>query len=256
MNRHTALQVGPDRLAETIQPAGSSINLLRSKNMKKLVIVISILTVVSSVVACSKTGGTTAGNTGNTLPLSSEAELVVGTFKLEDTGLAVTADQAKQLLPLWLTLQSLSNSSTSATEEVNAVVDQIKSAMTSEQVAKIDAMKLTRQDIMTVMSQSGVSPNGASSTTTPMAMGGFPSGGNMPSGGGGRPSGGSGSAGGPPAGDFPSGGGGFPGGGDQAMGGAQGMSATPQAGRPGGMGDQVPAPLLNALIQMLQKKIQ
>jgi hypothetical protein len=58
-------------------------------------------------------------------------------IRLEDTPLAVTADQAKTLLPLWEMLQSLSSSSTAATEEIDAVVNQIKSTMTSEQMDEI-----------------------------------------------------------------------------------------------------------------------
>jgi uncharacterized membrane protein YgcG len=222
----------------------------KENKMKKVVFALAILAILSVLVACSKTSGAT-GTTGNSTALSTEAELLVGTFKLENTDLAVTYDQAKQLLPLWQTLQQLSSSSTAATEEINAVVDQIKSGMTTQQMAKITEMKLTQQDIMSIMSQAGVSPNGASSTTTPMALGGFPSGGGA-QGGGGAPGG----ADGPPAGGPPAGGGGFPAGGDTGMGaGPGGAATTPQAVRPN-MSNQVPQPLLNALIQLLQKKIK
>lgn len=229
--------------------------------MKKAFLVLTILATLSVLVACGKTSSTT-GTTGNSTALSTQAELLVGTFKLEDTDLAVTADQVRQLLPLWQTLQALSTSSTAATEEINAVGDQIKSTMTLQKMAKITEMKLTQQDIMTVMSQAGVSPNGASTTQTPMALGGLPSGGDQ--GGGGMPSGGGalGGAGGPggggaPVGGPPAGGGNFPIGGDQGMGAAPGgMSSTPQAVRPNNMGNQIPAPLLNALIRLLQEKVK
>ncbi len=144
--------------------------------MKKIIIALTIFAILSVLVACSQTS-TSTGSTGNSASLSTEAQLLVGTFKLEDTDLAVSSDQAKQLLPLWQTLQSLSSSSTAASEEISAVVDQIKGTMTSSQMAKITAMKLTQTDIMSIMNQAGVSPNGASSTTTPMPRGGFPSGG-------------------------------------------------------------------------------
>jgi hypothetical protein len=218
--------------------------------MKKIIIVLTFLATLSILVACSQTS-TSTGTTGNSASLSTEAQLLVGTFKLEDTDLAVTSDQAKQLLPLWQTLQSLSSSSTAATEEINAVVDQIKGTMTTQQMSKITAMKLTQPDIMSIMTQAGVSPNGASSTTTPMPRGNFPSGGGTQGGTGGP------GAGGPPggAGEPPSGG--FAGGGDPGIGVAPGgASATPQANQPAGMGNQVPPPLLNALIQLLQKKIK
>jgi hypothetical protein len=126
--------------------------------------------------------------------------------------------------------------------------------MTSAQMDKITAMKLTQQDIMSIMTQAGVSPNGASATTTPMALNGLPgnSGGQRGAGG----SGGGMPGGDPPVGGPPNGGAGSPAGGDPGMGGGQaGQSSTPQAGRPG-MGNQVPPPLLNALIELLQKKIK
>ena len=47
-------------------------------------------------------------NNANTLPV--EYQLLLGTFKLEGTAQAVTADQAKLLLPLWQQIQKLSPS--------------------------------------------------------------------------------------------------------------------------------------------------
>ena len=219
--------------------------------MKKTIIALTLLAILAVLVACSSKTNNTASTTGNSASLSGEAQLLVGTFKLEDTGLAVTADQATQLLPLWQTLQSLSSSNTAATEEINAVVDQIKGTMTAQQMAKITAMNLSQADVISIMSQAGVSPNGASTSTTRMPGNGFPSGAG-PQGGAGEPPSGSGPGG--PGGAPPSGG--FPGGGDPGVGGvAGGVSATPQANRPAAMGSQVPPPLLNALIQILQKKI-
>ena len=218
--------------------------------MKKMIIVSTVLAILVVMAACSKTSGS-AGTTVNSTSLSTEAELLVGTFKLDGTTDAVTADQAKQLLPLWQTLQSLSMSNTAATEEINAVVDQIKTTMTAAQMDKITAMQLTQQDMMSIMSQVGFSPNGASATTTPLALNGMPGNGNSQGGpGGGMP------AGGPPAGGPPTGGGGFPAGGDPGMGaGPGGASSTPQAVLPN-RGNQVPPPLLNALIELLMKKVK
>jgi len=226
--------------------------------MKRTIFALTILTMLSVLVACNTATTTQTQNSpgGNSAPLSTATQLLVGTFKLENTDLAVTSAQARQLLPLWQTLQQLSNSNTAADDEINAVVDQIKTSMTTQQMAKITAMKLTQQDIMSLMTQAGVSPNGASATTTPMALNGFP-GGNNSQGGGGAAGGGAGGppAGGPqgggaPGGGMPSGGGIDPG----MMGGAGGASTTPQAVRQ--MPNQVPAPLLNVLIELLQKKIK
>jgi len=208
--------------------------------MKKSIFAFTVFTLLFALAACGKTSSST-GTSNDSGSLSLEMQLLLGTFKLEETDLAVTSDQASQLLPLWQMAQSLATSSTAATEEVDAVVNQIKSTMTSQQMDKITAMKLTQQDMMSLMSQAGVSRNDPNSAETPAALDGFPSGGDMPSGGGGMPSGG---------GDFPAGGG-------TGMGGVPGdASSTPQAIRSNGMADRVPAPLLNALIEMLQKKVQ
>jgi hypothetical protein len=227
---------------------------IKGDQMKKAVFGVTILAILSVLVACSKTS-TPSGTANNTATLSTEAELLVGTFKLEDTSQAVTAEQAKQLLPLWQTFQALSNSSTAATEEINAVVDQIKSTLTNAQMDQITAMKLTRQDMLSIMSQAGVAPNGANTTATPMALNGLPSGGNS-QGGAGAPGGAGGPGGGMPAGGPPNGGGGMPsGGGVPGMGaGPVDASGTPQA--PRADTNQVPGPLLNALIDLLQKKVK
>ncbi len=224
--------------------------------MKKTVFTMTILAILSVLVACNKTTTRThSGTGGNTAPLSTATQLLVGTFKLEGTDLAVTSAQAQQLLPLWETLQELSTSNIAATAEINAVVDQIKNTMTTQQMDKITSMKLTQQDIMSLMSQAGVSPNSGSATTTPMALNGYPGGGNA-QGEGGAPGGGAPGGGGPgggaPGGGMPSGGGGD----QEIMGGAGGPSTTPQAIKPNETANQVPAPLLNVLIELLQKKIK
>jgi hypothetical protein len=71
---------------------------------------------------------------------------VLGTLKLEETDLAVTPAQAADLLPLWQGARSLTRSGTGATEEADAILDQIQEAMTSEQLEAIAGMRLTRAD--------------------------------------------------------------------------------------------------------------
>ena len=216
--------------------------------MKKIVFGLTLFAILAVLAACSQTSTTTA-TSGSTTALPTEAELLVGTMKLENTTEAVTAEQAKQLLPLWQTLQALSSSSTAATEEINAVVGQIKSTMTSLQMDKISAMKLTQQDMMSIMSQAGVSPNGASTTATPMALNGLPSQGGSQGG-----AGQAGGAGGPPAGGPPPGGDFQGSAGPGSNTGQAGAASTPQA--PRANTNQVPPPLLNTLIELLQKKIK
>ncbi len=134
-----------------------------------------------ALAACGDTNSTQT-NAGPSDSLPTSTELLVGTFRLEDTDLAVTADQAKTLLPLWEMLQSLSSSSTAATEEIDAVVNQIKSTMTSEQMDEITSLNLTQQDVMALMGQNGgFGSNGTQGASTPMAFNGMP---DDPSGGG------------------------------------------------------------------------
>jgi len=207
----------------------------------------------------SSSTGETGGTADNSTALSEEMELLIGTFKLEETDLAVSSDQASQLLPLWQALQSLATSDTATSEEIAAVVNQIKDTMTSQQIDAITAMNLTQQDVVSVMDKAGLSfgASGASSTSdasSGSSQEGFPAGGGDP-----------GAAGGPPAGrGNPGVGGGAPAAGSDpaGMGGGQqlepGQIATLQAGRTqsGGASSQIPTSLLNALIELLQKKVQ
>jgi hypothetical protein len=129
--------------------------------------------------------------------------LLVGTLKLDNTDQAVSADEAAKLLPLWQAYRSLSSSQTAAEAEVDALLNQIQTTMTTEQVQKIKGMNLTDTDMMDLMQSmgGGMGPQGTPNPkTTPGAdfpSGGFPSG-NPPSGSAGNPP--SGSSGGPPSG--------------------------------------------------------
>src|SRR3990172_2982293 len=70
-------------------------------------------------------------------------QLAFGTLKLSDTANAITPEQAKQLLPLWQALLSLTGSDTTAEAELTALQDQVVQTMTSEQLQAIAAMQIT-----------------------------------------------------------------------------------------------------------------
>lgn len=224
-----------------------------SKIVPFALILILILTACSSKVASS---GQTAGSSalaqegGNTL--TGITLLTVGTFKLEGTANAVTAQQATELLPLWKAYRSLSGDSASATAELEALVKQIEQTMTAEQLKAITDMNLTSQDLMTTMQGLGLSmpeqmgaPSGSSQEQQPPVgdMGAMPAdgGGGMPGGGGGAPPAGGGGA---------PGGGGMPGGGNTALNPA--LRQTRQAQRNSASGGS--SPLLDALIKLLESK--
>jgi len=77
--------------------------------------------------------------------------LVLGTLKLEGTENAVTAEQAKKLLPLWQMIQS---GSLKSDAESNAVVKQIEGQMTDAQIAAMEG--LTFDDMRTLMEEQGI----------------------------------------------------------------------------------------------------
>ena len=74
-------------------------------------------------------------------------QLAFGTMKLDGTPNAVTAEQAKTLIPLWQGILALSGDETTASEELIAVQDQIVTALTPEQLQAIAAMQLTNADL-------------------------------------------------------------------------------------------------------------
>jgi hypothetical protein len=92
--------------------------------------------------------------------------LALGTFKLEDTDQAVTATQAKKLLPLWKAVKSIGASDTAAQAEIDALYRQIKEAMTSDQWKAIQAMNLTMQDAQTIMAEVGAIEASSSSSSS------------------------------------------------------------------------------------------
>lgn len=207
--------------------------------MKKTFITILLFTLILTACGASNATATEAnGNFGAAAPLPLAMELVVGTFKLEGTDNAVTADQAAQLIPLWQVYKDLSVSSSAAQEEVDALAEQIQETMTPEQVQAITDMKLTRREIFQTMQDLGIAAGRPNASGTPRPGG---QGGNFQGGG--------------PGGGIPGGGQGFNNG--------QNLSpqqiATFQARRAqngGGDGqfNRIPPGLYDALIKLLQSK--
>jgi len=133
--------------------------------MKKWMFVTIIFSLVLALTACGSTQSPTATAT-TSAALSKEGQLLVGTFKLENTTQAITSEQAASLLPLWETLQSLASSNTAAPQEIDAVVSQIESSLSSQQVSSISAMKLTQKDLEATAIDTGTAATAASSVNT------------------------------------------------------------------------------------------
>lgn len=169
-------------------------------------------------------------------------ELIIGILQLEGTDLAVDAEQAADLLSLWKAYRNLSNSETAAAIEVEAILNQIQGAMTTSQMEVIAAMDLTEGNMVAIIQELGVGPErfqGEEGSEGTQPGGGFP--------GGGRPEGG-----------FPGGPAGGPGG---RFGGAENLAPeqleTLQAERSQteGLRDRFGALLVDALIDVLERKI-
>lgn len=83
----------------------------------------------------------------NALPLSTQ--LAVGTLLLEETELAVDAEQAGALLPLWQEMQTATLGNPTA--DVTRIATQIQAAMTIEQLDTITSMGLTPEGMQQMM---------------------------------------------------------------------------------------------------------
>src|SRR5512138_3371913 len=98
---------------------------------RKIIYLLTVFPVIIILAACSslKLPGTqSSSNTaqanqtpGAQFPAQTvEDKLAVGSLKLEGSDNAITAEQAKALLPLWKGVKSLAASGTASTEELNS----------------------------------------------------------------------------------------------------------------------------------------
>ena len=126
---------------------------------KKIFLTCASLIISTALVlaGCSSTSLTASANSGP----STASKYAFSILELEGSGNAVTVSQAKQLLTLWEGYQSLSSSDTASQVELDALVKQIGSTLTSDQVTAIEAMDLTEQAV-----SEGISALGAQSDAT------------------------------------------------------------------------------------------
>jgi len=103
-------------------------------------------------------------------------QLMLGTLNLEDSGRAVSAEQAAVLLPLWQGLQGITNSGVSAQAEVDALLKHLEGAMSGEQLAAIRTMKLTQSDLQAWAQSQGLGAGSGDSASATGAGGGMGSG--------------------------------------------------------------------------------
>ena len=230
-----------------------------------------------------------ASSSGGTQKMTIDSRLAVGILQLENTDLAVTAEQAQALLPLWKGVRSFGTSDTISEAEMDALYAQIEETLTPDQMAEINSMDLENMDMVTLASELGVrmgmgGQNGANpnvsedqrATIMAQISEGMPQGefsGEMPSDGrsgsfSGRGSNGSGNY--ARGGDFADGGGGAPSGGGFVVVEGGFVDGTTGGGAPGmfmGEGNQTTdsnnqvttitrsqSPFLNVLINLLTER--
>ncbi len=137
--------------------------------MKNKTNLLFVAFLVVALAACSGTQPTQAVQGGNQASqpnsgavagtpsaASLDSKLAAGTLKLEGTSLAVTAAEAKQLLPLWQQLQSLNTNGTPSASDTQAIYQQIESDMTADQIQAIQQMSLTQSDLQSLMQAEGI----------------------------------------------------------------------------------------------------
>jgi hypothetical protein len=237
--------------------------------LKKVLTLLILVPVIFALAACSSlklpgsTSSTTSQNQTNMTANAAqpvEEKLAIGTLQLEGTDKAVTAVQAKELLPLWKAVKSLASDSAASPDEVTALYKQIQEAMTAEQVQAIKDVSLTPEEMQALLKKYGVEglqgggamPNltDAQKATMQARRSSNSSGRNTAGGDqGGGPGGGGGM---PPDGGA---GGGMPpdGAGQQSQPNAQGTPSASQ-GRRGGPGGGLNTMLVDPLIKILQER--
>ena len=88
--------------------------------------------------------------------LSPALQLAVGSLLLEETDLAIDADLAGSLVPYWKLYVSLTESDTTAPEELDALINEIQALMTQDQVSFIAGLELIQEDLMTLVNELGI----------------------------------------------------------------------------------------------------
>jgi hypothetical protein len=83
-------------------------------------------------------------------------QLLLGTLLLEGTTQAVNADTAARLLPLWQQFKDLPREAGETQTQINAMVEQIQSVMSPEQIRAIGALQLTHAKMADTLRDMGV----------------------------------------------------------------------------------------------------
>jgi len=216
--------------------------MFKMKKISVIMVVLVLLTACGTETAGVNTVEDNGVETGNVElrtdfadnALSPALQLAVGSLLLEETDLAIDADLAGSLVPYWKLYVSLTESDTTAPQELDALINEIQSLMTQDQVSYIAGLELIQEDLMTLINELGIFEDLRAAGT------GDGSGADRPEG-------------------FPAGGGGGQGGGRGAEGMDPELVATMQAEREEDGGgsfrnNRFTIPLVEKLISLLEEK--
>jgi hypothetical protein len=134
--------------------------------MKKAILYLSLIFIILLGAACSAGASTTSTEPTSvagaylsidyTDAANLRSQLAYGILKLADTTTPVTPEQAQSLIPLWQGIVALSGDTTTASEELTAVQDQITLTLSTEQLDAIAQMQITNADLNQFYAEYGV----------------------------------------------------------------------------------------------------
>lgn len=138
------------------------------------VIILAAIFLLCLTAACSSQTAPASGSTSSTASFSEISDssqltitqkLGVGILSLDGTALSITADQAAALLPLWQAVQSLGADKNAASQEIAAVYTQIQQSLTAGQLAQIEQLALTQEELTSMLQKYQYQSSQTSSTT-------------------------------------------------------------------------------------------
>jgi len=134
--------------------------------MKKYWVLLSIFVYALLGGACAPTASTSSTeptsmtgvylNTEYADAANLRNQLAFGTIKLADTTVPINLEQAQSLIPLWQGIIALTGDSTTASEELIAIQDQITKILTTEQLTVIAEMQITNSNLDQFYTEFGI----------------------------------------------------------------------------------------------------
>ncbi len=85
--------------------------------------------------------------------LSTQVRLILGSIALAESDLKLTQEQATALIPLWKVMKTLLSSDTAAGAEIEALLNQIQSVLTPEQLEWMNNFSITRESYQEILTK-------------------------------------------------------------------------------------------------------